>query len=381
MQDASDGGVRDDDRELGWGILGTGAIVEQRMLPAIVAEPGHRVAAVLSRSAERARAFAYRHGVPSAYDRLAQLLEDPAVDVVYVATRNELHAHQAIAAARAGRPVLCEKPLSLSLDDALAMQRACDAAGVALATNHPLRQAATLRAMRDMVRAGAIGQPRAARVAFTFDLPPKARTWRVTDVTGGGVALDVSVHSVDTLRFLLDREVRRVMAMSGARDEGRGPEEDLMAILELDGGVMASLHDSFNLGHAGTSVEVHGSEGTVVGTGVLGPHPTGTVELRRDGQVTEIDVGAREDIYRRTVRAFGHAVGGSARGSDELGQATGEDGMRSLAAGLAVLEAARSGRAVVLPSSAVPAGAPLGAPVGERELAAGIGAGRRRSNH
>jgi 1,5-anhydro-D-fructose reductase (1,5-anhydro-D-mannitol-forming) len=108
----------------GWGLIGASTIARQYMLEAIRAQAGHDVVAVMSSSAERAKAFAVEHAIDASYDTLEALLADPAVQVVYVSTTNELHLPQVVAAAKAGKHVLCEKPLALSVQDALAMVHA-----------------------------------------------------------------------------------------------------------------------------------------------------------------------------------------------------------------------------------------------------------------
>ena len=102
-------------------------------------------------------------------------LADPAVDIVYVSTTNELHRPQTLAAAAAGKHVLCEKPLALTVAEAREMVAACRAAGVVMGTNHHLRNAATHRAMRDAIAAGRIGRPLFARVFHAVYLPPTCR--------------------------------------------------------------------------------------------------------------------------------------------------------------------------------------------------------------
>src|SRR5690242_1132289 len=106
---------------VGWGLVGASTIARQYMVEAIRAQRGHEVVAVMSHSRERAQSFAHEHGIASAVDSLDALLRDPAVHAVYISSTNEQHAPQAIAAARAGKHVLCEKPLALTLADAQAM--------------------------------------------------------------------------------------------------------------------------------------------------------------------------------------------------------------------------------------------------------------------
>src|SRR6266516_3814338 len=166
-------------QSLGWGLIGASDIARTRMIPAITAQPDSRVVAMMSRSIERARQFARDHDIPRAYERLEDILADPAVDVVYISTTNDRHREQTIGTAQAGKHVLCEKPLALSLDDAQAMVEACRGAGVVLGTNHHLRNAITHRTLRRLVAQGAIGAPLAVRVFHAVYLPPRLQGWRI----------------------------------------------------------------------------------------------------------------------------------------------------------------------------------------------------------
>lgn len=333
---------------LGWGLIGASDIAETRMIPAVAAQPDSRVAAVMSRSVERARDYAVRHNIPQAYDSLDALLADPAVDVVYISTTNDLHHDQAIAAARAGKHVLCEKPLALTVAAAREMVEACAAAGVVLGTNHHLRNAVTHRALRRLIGDGAIGQPLAARVFHAVYLPPRLQGWRVTaPAAGGGVIFDITVHDADTLRFVLGDEAVEATALTARQGLAAGEIEDaVMGVLRFDGGALAQHHDAFTIRHAHTGFEVHGTDGSLYAEDVMTQDPVGRVLLRREGGgITGIDVGAPEDLYARSVRLFNAAV----RGEGEPA-ATGEDGVRSLAIALAVRQSVATGCRVAVPS-------------------------------
>jgi len=117
-----------------WGIVGPGRIADTQIAPAIRELADHRLAAVASRDHGRAAAFAQRHGSGVPYDNYAALLADPAVDAVYIATPNGLHAEQVIAAAAAGKHVLCDKPLATSLADGERAVAACAAASCSSAS-------------------------------------------------------------------------------------------------------------------------------------------------------------------------------------------------------------------------------------------------------
>ena len=155
------------------------------------------------------------NGIPHATADLDDLLARPEIDAVYISTTNELHRDQAIAAAQAGKHILCEKPLALTLADAHAAVDAAKAAGVVFATNHHLRNAGAHRAMRHAIQEGKIGKPLAARVFHAVYLPESLQGWRINKPeAGGGVILDIAVHDADTLRFVLDDEPESVVAVT-----------------------------------------------------------------------------------------------------------------------------------------------------------------------
>jgi 1,5-anhydro-D-fructose reductase (1,5-anhydro-D-mannitol-forming) len=330
--------------KIGWGLVGASTIARQFMVPAIRSQADSRVVAVLSAQKERGERFAEENGIPRAYDSLEALLGDPEVDVAYVSTTNELHKEQTLAAAAAGKAVLCEKPLALTLDDALEMIDFSRRSGVLLATNHHLRNAATHRTVRRLIKEGAIGQPLAARVFHAIYLPEILHGWRIKDKTGGGVILDVTVHDADTLRFLLDDEVEEVTAMSTQQGLASARIEDsVMGVMRFSSGLLASHHDAFTVRHAGTGLEIHGTEGSLVARDVMTQLPMGEVVLRHDDRLEAVEVGEREDLYVRSVRLFNSAVHGEGEPA-----ASGEDGLRSLAIALAVKESTNSGRHVVV---------------------------------
>jgi 1,5-anhydro-D-fructose reductase (1,5-anhydro-D-mannitol-forming) len=325
-----------------WGVIGASTIGREWMVPAINAQPDSMVAAVASSNPERGRLYAEELGIPSACSSTADLLADPTIDAVYISTTNEWHEPQALAAIAAGKHVLCEKPLALSVDSARTMVAAAAAAGVVMGTNHHLRNAATHRKMRELIQKGAIGRPLAARVFHAVFLPPHLQGWRIDQPeAGGGVTLDITVHDADTLRFVLGDEIREVTAMTASQGMGRaGLEDAVMGVMRFGNDVIAQFHDAFTSPHAHTGFEVHGTEGSLYGTDVMTQRPVGTVTIRHGDSEEEVPV-AHENLYERSVRCFNAAI----RGEGEPA-ASGVDGVRSLAVALAVRESARTGRAV-----------------------------------
>jgi 1,5-anhydro-D-fructose reductase (1,5-anhydro-D-mannitol-forming) len=322
-----------------WGLIGASNIAREWVIGAIRATGGE-VVSVMSSNAERAKEYAAANGIPKSTPDLATLLASD-VDAVYVSTTNELHYEQTIAAARAGKHVLCEKPLALSLADAHAMLRACRDAGIVMGTNHHLRNAGTHRAMRDAIGAGRIGKPLSARVFHAVFLPPFLQGWRIDRPdAGGGVILDITVHDADTLRFVLGDDPVEAIAATQQGGMGRaGLEDAVMGVLRFKSGLIAQFHDGFTTKFGGTGFEVHGTEGSLFGRDVMTQKPTGTVTLRTAAGDEQLPTDAL-NLYERALGNFHAAIAG--RGAPS---ATGEDGIWSLATGLAVQQAAKSGSA------------------------------------
>jgi 1,5-anhydro-D-fructose reductase (1,5-anhydro-D-mannitol-forming) len=333
--------LNETERQIRWALIGASDIAKTRVIQAINARPESRVTAVFSSNPQRGKSYAAENGIPQVFSDLSELLSDPEIDVVYISTTNELHRDQAIAAACAGKHILCEKPIALSLEDARKIVEAAKAANVVLGTNHHLRCAVTHRTLRRMIKEGAIGKPLAARVFHAVYLPPRLQGWRLTrPEAGGGVILDITVHDADTLRFVLDAEAEDVIARSVSQGLGQGGTEDaVMGVIAFEGSILAQFHDAFTIKHAPTGLEVHGTEGSLISVDVMSQDPQGRLLLRREGKETEIKLDPPEDLYGFCISHFNRAV---QNGSQPF--ATGEDGLRSLAVALAALESSKSGK-------------------------------------
>ena len=324
-----------------WGLIGASTIAHGWVIGAIRAAGGE-IVSVMSTSAERGAAYAADHGIPHSTMSLQDLVGNPDIDAVYISTTNELHREQALAAAKAGKHILCEKPLTTSLEDARAMVEAAKAASVVMATNHHLRGAGTHRAMREAIAAGRIGRPLAARVFHAGYLPQHLQGWRLDNPgAGGGVILDITVHDTDTLRFVLGDDPMEAIAFSQQGGMAKaGLEDGVMGVLRFKSGLIAQFHDGFTLKHAQSGFEVHGTEGSLIARNCMTQHPVGTVTLRNGDGEQELPVAAG-DLYETTVRDFHAAIAGEGRPL-----CSGEDGAWSLATGLAVVQAAATGQAV-----------------------------------
>lgn len=323
-----------------WGLIGASTIAAVHMA-GIIRSFDDEIISVLGGDAVRVRDYADRLGIGDAYTDIADMLADPALDAVYISSTNDKHFPQAMQAIAAGKHVFCEKPLALSVADAVTMVRAAEDAGLVFASNHHLRNAGSHQAIRDLIRAGRIGRVQSVRVFHAVFLPPERQGWRIDNAAaGGGVIADIAVHDADLVHFLLDEPVAEVVAMSAATGLGQGVEDNAMSIWSMPSGVQVFTHQSFTHRLAGTGIEIHGTEGSIFAKGVMSQRPAGEVELRTDAGSQMISF-PDHNLYARGVAMFRDAVMGNGRPAVD-----GYDGVRALAVADAVVRAAGSGQRV-----------------------------------
>lgn len=324
-----------------WGLVGASNIAANHMIAAIRAAEDAEIAWVVSGRAGHAAGYAERHGLPHHGTDLAAMLSSQPVDAVYISSTNEKHHAQALAAIAAGAHVLCEKPLAMTVAEAVGMVRAAESAGRVFATNHHLRNAGSHLAIRRLLEEGRIGRVLSVRVMHAVHLPPHLQGWRIDDAAaGGGVIPDITVHDADTVRFHLGEDPVAVVAMSTVAGMGKGVEDSAMSVWEMPSGAQVFAHESFTHRFAGTGLEIHGSEGSIFARGVMTQRPVGEVELVTEAG-REAVWFADHNLYVRGVAAFAAACRGEGRPA-----ADGVDGVKSLAIAQAVAQAAREGRRV-----------------------------------
>ena len=327
--------------DLGWAVIGTGWMAQEVMIPAIRSVQGQRVVALHGSSAARTAEIGARLRIPLTSNRLVDVLSDPTVDAVYIGTYNNAHHALSMAAAAAGKHVLCEKPMALSLRQATEVLDACRSHGVTFSVNHYHRHKAIFRQAKQLLDDGAIGDVVAGHVSLTVRLPEHLRRWRMHDPLSGGVTKDQTGHLVDLLRFLLGKEVSSVMATASETESSHGVEDTMSGILEFDRGPLVSITNSYVVESGSNTVELNGTRGSLVVAGSTSFAVDGQLELRGPDGNSLVDIQPAPTHYARVVELFSSAVA-SGRGVDP------RDGLRSLEASLALLRAAATGARVRL---------------------------------
>ncbi|MFO1540721.1 MAG: Gfo/Idh/MocA family protein [Chloroflexota bacterium] len=337
-------------RDLGIGIVGCGGIVRGAHLPAYRAA-GLRVVAVHDADPERAAELAREAGIPVVAESVDALVAHPDVAIVDIAVTPQAQPAIAVAAARAGRHILCQKPFALEMAAAKAIVAAADAAGVRCAVNQQMRWDAGIAATRDLVRRGVLGSVVTAELRVSVHSP-----WHLWPWLAAEPRLEVfyhSIHYLDAFRSILG-DPETVTARHGRHpDQGavRGETRTTTILGYADGReVLVAVEHTDRHGPPRAELRVRGTDGAIDGTiGLIADYPDGgpdTLVLHRAGhppRAFAFDTRWIPDAFLGPMADLMDAI---ATGREPV--TSGHDNLRTLAVVLAAYRSAETGRTVVV---------------------------------
>jgi predicted dehydrogenase len=253
---------------LSWILAGIGDISRKRVLPAILAERDSRLVGLVTRDPAKAGPY----GVPG-FESVEAALASTNADAVYIATPVFLHAPQTIAALRAGRHVLCEKPMALNYAEAQCMQRAGIEAGRTLGIAYYRRKYAKVERARQLIAAGAIGQPVFAEATSHdwFNPVGTSRAWLADPAkSGGGPLRDIASHRIDLMNYFFGRPTRATVHLSNAVHH-LPVEDNATALIDYPGGVRALVDVRWHSRISRDEFRIRGTEGELDLSPLNGP--------------------------------------------------------------------------------------------------------------
>jgi len=330
-----------------WGVLGNATIARRCVIPAIQKSRNGRVHALATRRPADAGPVAAENRIERIYDRYETLLEDPAVDCVYIPLPNHLHLPWTLKALSAGKHVLCEKPIACTAQEACEMDAAAGRGRLLLMEALMYRFHPRSREIKQLVSDGRIGPPRLVRSAFCFHMAAEilnARdNLRLRPDRGGGALLDVGCYSVSVARWMMGAEPTRVQAQAIYHDTG--VDVHVVGTLQFPGGGLATVAASF-ISALQQTFTVAGAAGAIDL-----PHDAFIPWLKdaayilrgRDQETGSRHVVPGADEYQLMVEHFGDAVSGKSRLDFVF-----EDSIANMKVLDALAQSARSGDTVKL---------------------------------
>jgi predicted dehydrogenase len=338
-----------------WGVIGSTGIARRRTIPEGIIPAGNATLDVVySRNRKANQEVAAAFGTRAA-GSLEELLAEN-IDAVYIATPNDVHHEQVLACAAAGKHVLCEKPLGLTVEQAREMIEACRKAGVLLGTAFMMRYQSQHQAARRLIEEGRLGKPVFARAQLSCWYPPIPGAWRQDPSTGGGGALmDLGGHCIDLLEMCFG-PVARVSCFVNRSVQDYASEDSATTMLFFENGALGTVDTFFCIPDNSSKnvLELYGSQGSILASGTIGQGAAGKMAAFLEGGAGEYDAqqsrGAGEGVainpdpvntYRAEVEAFSAAIlGGQPFAAD------GQAGLHSQRVLAACYESARTGRVV-----------------------------------
>ena len=331
-------------RKVNWGILGCAGIAEKAFIPAVLKSRNGVLAGIASRDEARAADWARRFGFLRSHRTYQDLVDDPAIDAVYNPLPNDLHAEWSIRALRAGKHVLCEKPMALNAPEVRAMIQAAEMNGALLMEGFMYKFHPQIAKTLELIRAGAIGDPRTVHSAFTFRFKREGSNYRWSPAQGGGALYDVGCYTTSIARLVLGAEPTSVFAAARI-DPATGVDMMTEALLEFPGGRFAQCESSFE-SHFQSRLLVVGTDGTLrLERAFSAKDFDVAVEVVRGDAVESVPI-PRADMFTLMVEHFGDAV----RGEAPL-RYPASDAWHNMRAIDACFESVRTGGRVTIPGS------------------------------
>ena len=327
-------------KKLRWGLVGLGSLAGNGIVPAARRSQYAEVVAGVTRDAAKGRAFGERHGVARIYDSVEAMVAAPDVDAVFVMSPNDAHRAPVLAAAAAGKPVLCEKPLAMTEADATAMVTACENAGVMLRLGLHLRFEKFLDAVATELRGGAIGDIRALSIERAAPLSERA-PWREDPARGGSILYDVGLHLLDLVPRLVGSEFASVGGLAFPPPGADMGADTISLLLRTHSDAQVSLRASREAPCSGSDLTVLGPAGWLR-TGPLRWGEEFSMTITNAAGKREIRLPAC-DLYRDELDGFAMDL---ADGGTRLG--TGADGIRLVRLAALVEQSLHEGRMVTL---------------------------------
>lgn len=338
--------LRSSDAPIRFGIVGFGLHAVKRLMPGFRKSQHTIVTALSRRDPDRARQSATEYGIPHWFTSTAELCASREVDAVFVTTPNSAHLSDVLTAVQYGKPVLVEKPMGMNADECVQMIAAADTAGVLLAVAQIFRFTESLARIRAIVQSGKIGEPVTARSEFSYLGLSAVRTWiQSREISGGGPIMDVGVHCIDSLRFVLHQEIKSVSAVAHYDQHWRDVEAAATLALQFASGTLGAVLVSARADYR-SPLEIVGTEATVRAHDGLSVEDPVTIEVFRNAKVLHSEQVTNYDAYARQVDAFALAVRGK-----QAFPATGEDGLRNQLVLDAAYRSISSGQAQQVPHS------------------------------
>ncbi len=276
-----------------WGVISCARIADGAVIPGIKASSNGRLYAISGKTESKLRDFEKRHNPQKAYDSYEALLADPNVDAVYIPLPNSMHLEWVVKAAESGKHILCEKPLSLTVEQVKEMQAACEKNGVLLMEAFAYRHNPAIIKVKELLDQGVIGKPALIEGHFSF-LPGDENDIRLQKDLGGGSLYDVGSYPINLFRYLTGKQPEEICAQAMMHPK-TGVDTNACVVYSYGDGLLGMIHCSFDAVFM-NGFTIAGDKGIIEYPGLY--HATGHIPIRILRQDPVVQPMQQEEIVR-----------------------------------------------------------------------------------
>ncbi len=308
-----------------WGVIGCGGIADRRTLPGMMLAKNAELVAVMDANGEVAEKCKEKYGAKYAFSNYEDVLKIDEIEAVYIASPVFFHKEQAIAAAKAKKHILLEKPVALSVSDAEEIKKACEENGVKISIGFLMRFHGYHQRIKEIISEGKIGDIVSIRGQFTCWYPDIDGAWRQKKATsGGGALVDMGIHVIDLIHYITGLKAVEVAAFNQTQTFNYEVDDSSNVIMKMDNGSVAYVDSNFNIPDAASvaKLEIYGTKGSIVATGTLAQDEVGNVNILISDDSLEYDANQVRgelkplslegtplgNMYTKEIEGLGNAV-------------------------------------------------------------------------
>ena len=311
-------------RKVNWGVIGAAGIADRRTIPGMILAGNAQLVAVMDVSIDLAERIRAKYNAHRAYSSATELLADPAVEAVYIASPVVYHMEHAILAARSRKHLLLEKPVALTVAQGYDVLDEIRKADVLAAAGFMMRFGAYNMKIRELIQAGVLGQIVSAKAQFTCWYPDMPGSWRQSWAQGGGGALmDMGVHCIDLIQYITGAKATQVAALTDTKTFQYEVDDSASVLFSLSNGANAFVEANFNIPDeaARWRLEFYGTKGSLVAHNTINQLDTGTIELvlssssmAYDAAQNKVDSKSQAptvqfgNLYTREIESFSNSM-------------------------------------------------------------------------
>ena len=292
--------------KVNWGVIGTAGIAYSQTIPGMLKADNCNLYAIAGRSIEKAEKFKAEFGFEKAYGSYEEMLADENVQAVYIPLPNHIHVEWIEKAARAGKHVLCEKPMGMNVEETKRAHQICKECGVILMEAFAYLHSDAIKAIVEKIQGGAIGDVRLIEACF-FTGPPADGDFRWIKEYGGGAVYDLGCYSISLTERIIDALPVKIDAISHFTEGDQAVDDFCQMFLEFENGAKATLGCGFIARGRSDRMVIHGDKGSLWADIVFNMEGKQHFEIRTDSSVESFDFDVKSN-YALEVEQLGRAI-------------------------------------------------------------------------